>query len=177
MTRGRFTTFLARAAIVPLAALTVVGYGGVAGASTTPQDASKRTPATVRVKKTNLGRVLVNAKGRTLYLFRADQGTTSACSGECATAWPPLRASGTPNVGKGLNASLVATTPRTDGNPQVTYNGHPLYTFQGDKKAGDTNGQGLNAFGATWWALSRAGNEITKQPSSTTSGGGGTPGY
>jgi predicted lipoprotein with Yx(FWY)xxD motif len=180
MTRSRCITFFARAAIVPLAALAIAGYGSAvtaAGASTAPQKATKGKSATVRVAKTDLGKILVNSKGRTLYLFRADQGTATACFGECATAWPPLRASGTPKVGKGLNASLVATTPRTEGNPQVTYNGHPLYTFQGDEKAGDTNGQGLNAFGATWWALSRAGNEVTKQPSSTTNGGGGTPGY
>jgi predicted lipoprotein with Yx(FWY)xxD motif len=182
MTRSRCINFFARAAIVPLAALAAAGYGSgvtAAGASTAPQKATKGKAATVRVAKTDLGKILVNSKGRTLYLFRADQGTTSACSGECATAWPPLRANGTPKVGKGLNASLVATTPRTDGNPQVTYNGHPLYTFQGDKKAGDTNGQGLNAFGAQWFVLSPAGNDVTRQPSSSggSNSGGGTSGY
>jgi predicted lipoprotein with Yx(FWY)xxD motif len=179
MTRGSSMRFFARAAVVPLAALTLVGYGSVAGASTVPQK-SKAARATVNVKKTNLGKVLVNSKGRTLYLFRADTGTTSNCSGECATDWPPLKASGTPTVGKGANASLVATSPRSDGTLQVTYNGHPLYTFEGDKKAGATNGQGLNAFGAVWYVVSPAGNEITRSPSSSggsNSGGGGTPGY
>ena len=80
MTRSRCTTFLARAAIVPLAALAVAAYGGVSSASvpTVKQEATKAKPATVRVAKTNLGKILVNSKGRALYLFQADSGTTSA---------------------------------------------------------------------------------------------------
>ena len=182
MTRSKRVTFLARAAVVPLAALTLAGYGvdvGAAGASTAPDAATKATPATVRVAKTSLGNVLVNSKGRTLYLFQADQGTTSACSGACATNWPPLRASGKPKAGKGTQASLLTTSPRSDGKPQVVYNGHPVYTFAGDKKAGDTTGQGVNAFGAQWFALTSTGNQVTGQAS--TSGGSnsssGTPGY
>ena len=182
MTRSKRVTFLARAAVVPLAALTFAGYGvgaGAAGASTAPEAATKATPATVRVAKTSLGNVLVNSKGRTLYLFQADQGTTSACSGACATNWPPLRASGKPKAGKGTQASLLTTSPRSDGKPQVVYNGHPVYTFAGDKKAGDTTGQGVNAFGAQWFALTGTGNQVTGQAS--TSGGSnsssGTPGY
>jgi predicted lipoprotein with Yx(FWY)xxD motif len=181
MTRSRFTTFFARAAIVPLAALTVIGYGSVAGASPTPP--AKAAPATVRVAKTNLGNVLVNSKGRTLYHFLADTGTTSTCEGACATNWPPDTVTGTPKAGKGAKASLIGTTPRSDGSTQVTYNGHPLYTFQADQKAGATNGQGLNAFGGQWFAVSGAGTDVTRTPSksggsSTTSGGGGgTPGY
>lgn len=182
MTRGRAMTFFARAVVVPLAALTLVGYGSVAGASTAPQKVKAR--ATISVKKTSLGKVLVNSKGHTLYHFRTDTGTTSNCSGDCATNWPPLTASGTPKVGKGVKSSLAGTTPRSDGSSQVTYNGHPLYTFQGDKKAGATNGQGLNAFGAQWFVLSPAGNEITRSASSSggsnsggSNSGGGTPGY
>src|SRR5256714_14863257 len=186
MTRRRTTNFLARAAVLPLVVLAFASYGGVsyANGSTAPHEAAKKQPATVRVAKTNLGNVLVNSKGRTLYLFQADQGTTSACSGPCATNWPPVRASGTPKPGKGVQASLLATSPRSDGKPQVVYNGHPLYTFSGDKKAGDTNGQGVNAFGAQWFAVSGTGNEVTGQPSTSggsNSGGSnsssGTPGY
>ena len=178
MTRSRCTTFFARAAIVPLAALAVAGYGGVSSASvsTAPQEATKAKPATVRVAKTNLGKILVNSKGRTLYLFQADSGTTSACADACAAAWPPLT-SAAPKIGKGAKASLASTATRSDGKPQVVYNGHPLYTFSGDKKAGNTNGQGVNAFGGLWYAVSSAGNAVTKAPSSggssTTSGGGG----
>ena len=116
MTRSRCTTFFARAAIVPIAALAVAGYGGVcsANASAAPREATKAKPATVRVAKTNLGKILVNSKGRTLYLFQADSGTTSACADACAVAWPPLT-SATPKAGKGAKASLVSTATRSDG--------------------------------------------------------------
>ena len=180
MTRSKRIRFLTRAAVVPLAALTFAGFGaGAAGASTAPEAAAKAKSATVKVAKTDLGNVLVNSKGRTLYHFLADTGTTSTCSDACAANWPPLLASGTPKAGKGAKASLLSTSPRSDGKMQVVYNGHPLYTFQKDKKAGDTTGQGVNAFGAQWFALSGAGNQVTAQPS--TSGGSssssGTPGY
>jgi hypothetical protein len=68
---------------------------------------------------------------------------------------------------------VIGTTTRSDGKPQVTYNGHPLYRYQGDQKPGDTNGQGLTAFGASWFALSPAGSQVTTQPSSSGGGGGG----
>jgi predicted lipoprotein with Yx(FWY)xxD motif len=180
MTRSRCTTFFARAAIVPLAAVAVAGYGGVSSASVpiVKQEATKAKPATVRVAKTNLGKILVNSKGRTLYLFQADSGTTSACADACAAAWPPLT-SATPKIGKGAKASLASTATRSDGKPQVIYNGHPLYTYSGDKKAGNTNGQGVNAFGGLWYVLSPAGNEITSAPSTSGGSGGssGSPGY
>jgi predicted lipoprotein with Yx(FWY)xxD motif len=76
---------------------------------------------------------------------------------------PPLRATGKPTVGSGANASLVATSARPDGKPQVTSNGHPLYLFSGDQKPGDVNGQGVNAFGGLWYALSSASDQITTQ--------------
>jgi predicted lipoprotein with Yx(FWY)xxD motif len=84
----------------------------------------------------------------------------STCTGTCAIEWPPLRATGNPTVGGGATASIVATSARSDGKPQVTYNGHPLYLFSGDQKSGDTNGEGVNAFGGLWYALSSAGNQI-----------------
>ena len=180
MIRSRYATFIARAAIVPLAALAVAGYGSVSYASTsrTPQAAAKAKPGTVRVAKTNLGKILVNSKGRTLYLFQADSGTTSACNDACAAAWPPLT-SATPKIGKGAKASLAGTATRSDGTPQVIYNGRPLYTFSGDKKAGNTNGQGVSAFGGLWYVLSPTGTEITSTPSTSGGSGGssGSPGY
>ena len=123
---------------------------------------------------------LVDSQGRTLYLFEADSGTKSACSGACATAWPPLRDSGKPTAGTGLNASLLGTAPRSDGNTQVKYNGNTLYTFVMDQKPGDANGQGSTAFGGSWFTLNTAGNQVTAaaQPTTTTSGsGGGSGGY
>jgi predicted lipoprotein with Yx(FWY)xxD motif len=175
MTHKRHISLFARAAVVPLVALAVAASGGVAYASgSTAPEAAKA--ATVRVANTKLGKVLVNSKGRTLYVFQADQGTTSACNDACATNWPPLE-NATPKAGKGAKASLVSTATRADGATQVVYNGHPVYTFQADTKAGNTNGQGVNAFGGLWHVVSPAGNPITKAASSggssTTSGGGG----
>jgi predicted lipoprotein with Yx(FWY)xxD motif len=171
MTRTRLTIL---AAGVALAALLVAGCGGGGGGAATasPPKTATGQAATLGAASTGLGKVLVDSQGRTLYLFKKDSGTKSACSGACATAWPPLRANGKPTVGSGATASLVGTTPRSDGKAQITYNGHPLYRYQGDRKAGDTNGQGLSAFGGGWFALDSAGNE-----NSTTPSGGGGSGY
>jgi predicted lipoprotein with Yx(FWY)xxD motif len=177
MTRSRPITFLASVAVIPLVALAVSACGGGGGAATaaTPPAASKTktTPtqtATVRVANSRLGRILVDSTGHTLYLFKADSGTSSACSGACAVAWPPLRTGATPAVAGGANAALLRTIPRSDGAPQVTYNGHPLYTFVKDHKPGDVNGQGLTAFGAAWFAVSPAGNQISSHPTGHGSG-------
>jgi predicted lipoprotein with Yx(FWY)xxD motif len=124
--------------------------------------------ATVRVAKTRLGSVLVDGQGHTLYLFTKDSKTASACSGACATAWPPLQGSGTPNVSSGAKASLIGTIKGSGGASQVTYNGHPLYGFVKDTKSGDTNGEGVTAFGGSWFAISPAGKQVS--PKSARSG-------
>jgi predicted lipoprotein with Yx(FWY)xxD motif len=127
--------------------------------------------ATVGVASSGLGNILVDRQGRTLYLFERDSGATSACTGACAVNWPPLRVRGTPLVGSGAKAADVSTTARADGISQLTYNGHPLYTFVNDKKPGDTNGEGINAFGGSWFAVSAAGGKVA--PRSQPQGGGG----
>src|SRR5439155_425845 len=99
--------------------------------------------ATVQVAKTSLGNVLTDDKGRTLYMFTVDKGSTSLCYNECEAAWPPLLTTGKAQVGKGLDARLVGTTTRKDGTKQVTYKGLPLYYFTPDKAVGDTTGQGV----------------------------------
>jgi predicted lipoprotein with Yx(FWY)xxD motif len=104
-----------------------------------------------------LGQILVDDKGMTLYLFVADTGTSSTCYSNCATFWPPLLTTGTPQAGTGANQSLLGTTTRTDGKVEVTYAGHPLYYFLNDKAPGDTKGQGVNGFGGLWWVLNPAG--------------------
>ena len=167
-------SLLAAAVVVPLVALAVAGCGSNNNGSPATAKAAGGSSATVSVANTGLGNILVDSHGRTLYLFEKDSGTTSTCSGGCATAWPPLRASGKPTAGSGAKASLLGTTPRSDGKPQVTYNGHPLYGYQGDSKAGDTNGQGINGFGAPWYVLSPSGNAITAASSSS---GGSSNGY
>jgi predicted lipoprotein with Yx(FWY)xxD motif len=151
--------------------LAVAGCGGASASPAHPTTKEGR-PATIGVAKEGLGQILVNSQGRTLYLFKKDTGAMSTCTGACAVNWPPLRAKGTPTIGNGATASLVGTSLRSDGRPQVTYNGHPLYLFVNDKTAGDTNGEGLTAFGGSWFAVSGAGNQVSGQ-SSTPSGGYG----
>jgi predicted lipoprotein with Yx(FWY)xxD motif len=169
---------LAGAALIPLTAVALASCGGggngnannATAASPAPKTSSGK-PATVGVENSSLGKVLDDSQGRTLYLFQRDNGTKSACSGACATNWPPLR-SANPTVGSGANDSMIGTTKRSDGKPQVTYNGHPLYTFKGDSSAGATSGQGINAFGGLWYAVSPAGQQVTGSASSNSGGGG-----
>jgi predicted lipoprotein with Yx(FWY)xxD motif len=170
MTRSRPITFLASAAVIPLVALAVAACGGGGAATASPPKTSTGASATLGVASSSLGSILVNSTGRTLYLFKADVGAKSACTGACATAWPPLLATAKPTAGTGLTASKLATITRSDGTQQVTYNSHPVYLFIKDKKPGQTTGQGVTAFGAAWYALTPAGNQISTQP--TTSGGG-----
>jgi len=115
-----------------------------------------------KVEQTSIGKVVANANGRTLYLFRADSGTKSACYGQCAKYWPPLLTTGKPVAAPGMKASLLGTTKRKDGTTQVTYKGHPLYTFLLDKAAGQTKGEGSKNFGASWYALAPNGATIDK---------------
>jgi predicted lipoprotein with Yx(FWY)xxD motif len=103
-------------------------------------------------------------------MFQRDTGTKSSCFGACASNWPPLRVSGKPTAGSGATASMIGTTSRSDGKLQVTYNGHPLYIYQGDTSQGDTNGQGLNAFGGSWFALSPAGQQVSGSGSNAGTG-------
>jgi predicted lipoprotein with Yx(FWY)xxD motif len=176
MTRSRPLTFLLSTAVVPLAALAVAACGGGGAATAAAPKTSSGAPATVGVSTTSLGKILVNSQGRTLYLFQADVGTKSACTGACATAWPPLLATGNPSAGSGLTASKLGTTTRSGGSQQVTYNGHPLYLFIKDKKPGDVTGQGVTAFGAAWFALTPSGNQASSPVSTgggASSGGGG----
>src|SRR3954452_22495772 len=148
MTRIRSLTFLAAAAVLLLV---------VASATTASPEVTSSRTATVTVAHTSLGKVLVNSKGRTLYLFKKDSRNKSECFGACAANWPPLRVRGTPTAGRGVRSGLLGTIKRPGGKRQVTYNGHPLYRFEGDQGAGDVNGQALNAFGARWYVVSPSG--------------------
>lgn len=106
-----------------------------------------------------LGRILVDSKGFTLYDFHKDKGTTSACYGACASVWPPLTTEGAPQAGEGASASKLETTKRNDGTTQVTYAGHPLYTYTADTKPGDAKGNDFSSYGAQWYALLPSGEE------------------
>ena len=105
------------------------------------------------------GPVLVEAKGFTVYDFHKDKGATSSCYGACAASWPPVRSVGAPTAGEGAIASKLGTSERQDGTVQVTYAGHPLYTFAEDRKPGEANGNDVSAFGAQWYALKGSGEE------------------
>ena len=169
---------VATAGAVPLAALALTACGGGgntanAAGSAAPKTSSGKAATIGVANSSGLGKILVDSRGRTIYLFQKDTGTKSTCTGACASVWPPVRATGKPRVGAGLSAGKVGTTPRSDGKPEVTYNGHPLYLYASDTNPGDTNGQGVNGFGAPWYVLSPAGAAITSSGGSSTSTGGG----
>jgi predicted lipoprotein with Yx(FWY)xxD motif len=130
-------------------------------------EAAGNSATVVSTAKTSLGRILVNSRGHTLYMFLKDRNGKSACNGMCAKFWPPLIARGKMRAAAGAKASLIGRTRRADGRMQVTYNHHPLYSFVKDTKKGQTNGEGLLAFGAHWYAVSPAGKAVKKS-----SGGG-----
>ena len=130
---------------------------------------SARAAVNVAVASSGLGRVLVDGRGHTLYLFASDKHGRSACTGQCAGFWPPLI--GKPRATTGARASLLGTTRRADGRLQVTYNDHPLYTFVKDTRKGQTNGEEVDAFGAEWYAVSPAGAKVEKNAAKTSGAG------
>ena len=159
-------------ALAPAAvAVAVAGCGGGSSTGSTggktaapagagPATAATTAAATVGLRTTSLGQILVDSQGRSLYLFEKDTGTASTCYGACTGIWPPLTVSGTPNAGAGVAADKLGTSTRTDGKTEVTYNGHPLYYYAADTAPGQTQGQGLNQFGAGWDVLAPNGNKI-----------------
>jgi predicted lipoprotein with Yx(FWY)xxD motif len=117
------------------------------------------TTLTLTVAKSDtLGEYLADGQGKTVYLYTPDSPNKSTCTGNCATAWPPLTVQGKPTGGTGVEASQLATITRDDGTTQVTYYGWPLYYFGGDAAAGDVNGQGV---ANVWYLVSPAGEKIT----------------
>lgn len=108
-----------------------------------------------------LGQIVAAGTSKmTVYLFEADHGSGSACSGACASAWPPVITHGAPQAGPGTNAAALGTITRSDGSKQVTYNGHPLYFFTGDAASGEAKGEGVTAFGAGWYVLAPSGKKV-----------------
>jgi predicted lipoprotein with Yx(FWY)xxD motif len=153
-------------AVLAAGTLGLIGFllAGTNAQGATHQSASS---ASVSLRTTKLGAILVNAKGRTLYLFTKDKGGKSSCTGTCAKYWPPAITRAKPTAGTGLKAALLGTTARSNGSKQLTYNHHPLYGFALDKQAGQTNGQGSTAFGGRWWAVSARGSAVTKAAAGT----------
>jgi predicted lipoprotein with Yx(FWY)xxD motif len=148
------------AALAALAVvLTACGGGDDQGSGATATTAAPQQAAegTVAVASTALGDVLVDGKGRTLYVFTKDKGDQSVCSGKCAAAWPALTVAGAATPGTGVQASLLSTSKQANGSTQVTYGGKPLYYFAGDAAPGDTKGQGLNG---VWFVVRGDGSLI-----------------
>jgi predicted lipoprotein with Yx(FWY)xxD motif len=150
------TLTVAIGVIVAAAAFAVSAFGSATSGSI------------VKIGSSNLGRILVDAHGKTLYLWAHDKGRKSTCYGDCAAYWPPLITHGKPVARAGAKSGLVGTTRRSDGHLQVTYAGHPLYYFVQDTKRGQTNGEGLTGFGGRWDPLSADGKAVRKRSMSST---------
>ncbi|HEX5029226.1 MAG TPA: hypothetical protein VFV56_10480 [Gaiellaceae bacterium] len=143
--------------IAIIVALVLVSMGAALAAN-----GSAASATAVATGPSGLGRIVVDGRGHTLYLFEKDRRGTSRCAGLCATYWPPLLTSGKSVASKGARRALLGTIRRADGTRQVTYAGHPLYTFSGDARRGQTNGEGLTDFGAGWYAVSPVGKKIDR---------------
>jgi predicted lipoprotein with Yx(FWY)xxD motif len=174
--RRRWTLLVLPAGAAGLAALAACGSSGTSASTpgtSTPSASTSAAAAASGLKTAKVGgvTVLTNAKGLTLYSFAPDTSTKSACNGACATSWPPVQA---PAHASAVKAPF-ATIKRSSGSTQVTFRGHPLYTFVGDKSAGQANGNGVNAFGGLWHEAPASGTAPAGSPS--TGGGGGGYGY
>jgi len=142
--------------------------GGAYGHTSTPAASSTAASSggagvAIASKSDKLGTILAaGPKRMTVYLFEADHGSQSACSGACAAAWPPVTSAGAASAAGAARAADLGTITRSDGTKQVTYKGHPLYFFIKDKDSGDAYGEGAKAFGASWYVLAPSGSKIDK---------------
>jgi predicted lipoprotein with Yx(FWY)xxD motif len=138
------------------------GYPASGGTSSAAASATAGAGTEVTTKRQGkLGTIIAaGSKKLTVYMFAADKGSTPACAGACAAAWPPVVAKGTPKASGAAASSDLGTTPRAGGVMQVTYKGHPLYYFIKDKDDGDAYGQGAHAFGADWYVLAPSGEKV-----------------
>ena len=155
----KYLTSAGLAVIVAGIAVIVFAVGG--GTARTRPSPSVPAASAVSVRDTSLGQTLVDAHGRTLYLFEGDSRDVSRLSGAGLSVWPRLVANGPVTAGNGVQMAKLGRTTNPSGVRQVTYNGHPLYYYVGDTKPGSTRGQALNEFGALWYVLRPAGNAVT----------------
>ncbi len=163
--------YIATLASAGVIALVVAGCGSSGGSSSSGSSSASAGP-TVTAATSSLGKIITDGQGRTLYQFAKDTGMQSNCNGACASNWPPFTAKSKPAAGSGVSASAIRLVKRSDGARQVTLDGHPLYYFSGDQSAGQTNGQGLDNFGAKWWTVGPSGAKVTAAPKSSSGGGG-----
>jgi predicted lipoprotein with Yx(FWY)xxD motif len=153
--------------------LLVAACGGSSSSTATPASSSGATGAThsgtanVNTAVTKAGKILVDAKGRTMYAFAADSKGRSSCTGSCLTYWPPVPAGAKPPTAAAGVTATFGVLHRQDGTTQLTADGWPMYTYVGDSKPGATTGQGVNESGGLWWVVSPSGKWITKTGSSS----------
>jgi predicted lipoprotein with Yx(FWY)xxD motif len=155
--------------LIPLLAATAVlaGCGSssssagdpAAAATTTATTASAQGPK-LKVTSSDYGQILADGRGRALYLFTADHGRASSCSGDCATAWPPYIIKSKPTAVSGAKPGLVGATRRDDGRLQATYAGHPIYYYEGDHSPGEVNCQAAYEFGGYWYVVRPNGRAV-----------------
>jgi predicted lipoprotein with Yx(FWY)xxD motif len=151
--------------------IVAVALGALAMASTALAMSARSGGTVVTTKHTSLGTILVTSSGRTLYLDAGDKKGHPACTGGCLAAWPPLKATGTLKASGGAKTSRLGTTKAADGIKQVTYNGHPLYTFTSDTKSGQVTGEGVNDF----YVVNTSGNKVAKRAPAPATSSGNTP--
>jgi predicted lipoprotein with Yx(FWY)xxD motif len=166
---------VAAVAVVVAAAVAVIV--ATSGASTAKPHPIVDAASAISVKQTSLGPTLVDANGRTLYLFEGDRPNVSTLSAAGQAIWPPFTASTAPRALSGAVAGRIGTVAQPGGGAQVIYNGHPLYYYVGDHSPGQTSGQGLNQFGALWYVLGPAGNAVTSASTSPAPTGSSSYGY
>jgi predicted lipoprotein with Yx(FWY)xxD motif len=155
------------------------GSNGSPASSTTSHPAASASAQAgsdeIKTMSTSKGTVLVDAQGLTLYWFANDSATASNCTGSCITYWPPLMGTAVAAAGTSLPHGF-GTIRRANGQIQATYDGHPLYTYAGDTAAGMIDGNGLNASGGLWWAITPTGAELGAASSSSGGSGGSSGG-
>ena len=154
------------ALLAALAALAIAGCGG-GGSSSSSSSGSEASGGESSGGGMTVSPVLVDSEGFTVYEFTEDNGTTSSCYGGCEEEWPPVIASGKPTAGAGAAAADLGTTKRKDGTVQVTYKGHPIYTFADDESPGEANG---NEDDGAWFVLNEAGSAVKGKPTAETEG-------
>jgi predicted lipoprotein with Yx(FWY)xxD motif len=177
MTRTRFSLAAAVAVVVAAAVAVIVA---TSSASSTKPRPTVAAASAISVRQTSLGATLVDANGRTLYLFEGDRPNVSTLSAAGQAIWPPFTATTTPRALNGALAGRIGTVTQAGGAAQVTYNGHPLYYYVGDHSPGQASGQGLNQFGALWYVLGPGGNAVTSasaSPAPASGSGSSSYGY
>jgi predicted lipoprotein with Yx(FWY)xxD motif len=159
--------YLASAGLAIVIAAVAVAVFAIGGGNAKANQSQAAAGSAINIRSTALGKTLVDANGRTLYLFEGDRANISTLSAAGTAVWPRFVSSTPVKAGNGVQAALIGTTTSPTGVKQVTYEGHPLYYYVGDSNPGSTRGQGLNEFGALWYVLAPSGNAITSAPSTS----------